>query len=719
MIVTNPAIAVHYKKSKIVKEIIAHRSENSVLDHPEGIVPYSVGGRKRIATCSGVYWIGNHNLVTVNLNGQNLRIYRLDEICKDAEKNYQLKLIFQKNDEIENPDAVAASGDGKWVAVTHSLLLQKGVTVHPMHTDPFEVGNTRERLAAEYTCHGVHFSPDSRYLVFTTLEYPGSVEVYDMHRSGHRVCFLPNNHQHLRPKDVCFTSDSKYVAIIYSEALSIEYVDHHVADRRLAIHKNDAATGVIEERSIAVLQDNNFLVNSFELAIFQPGIFPEGYRLYITNQFADKVVEILFNPIDNLLQITGSYGDNISFPHGIDISPDGKLLAVTNFGDDYLRIFTLCQGPSLTSNRSLHILLCAHSSQGQLFGAERSFIDLAKAFHHLGYNISCLIPHENMEYTNELSKYAHAVFYLPYTWHNHSMPYNDQYIAAIEALIKQEGIDVVHSNSTVIPDVLIAAKRAGIPGVLHARELLGEDAVLSSGIGVSSDLILSNLSNEADFIIANSKKTLTQFRRTSNMYCLYNAIDIDRFDIPPIASSGALKVGLISSNIPKKGIYNFMQLAMDALHDPMLEFLMIGPINQEIKNIQIQLKNSGLNPKIKFIDYVSDPVEAISMIDVLVNLSNIGESFGRTVAEAMAARRPVIVYDRGAMPELVTHKVTGFLVAPGNEKQVLNWIKWLCLNRNEAIAMGERGRQFVQNTFSFELFQSNLENIYKSIIQKT
>ena len=272
----------------------------------------------------------------------------------------------------------------------------------------------------------------------------------------HRVCVLTNNHEDLRPKDICFTSDSKYVAIIYSEIVSITYVEKKINYRRIAIHRFDAYTGIIESNNVAILNDDNFLVNSFELATFCPGITVEGYRLFITNQYADKVVEILFNPVENTLAITGSYGGNLSFPHGIDISEDGKLLAVTNFGDDHVRIFELDQSTTDQVSIRPHILLC--------------------------------------------------------------------------------------------------------------------------------------------------------------------------------------------------------------------------------------------------------------------NLSIIGESFGRTVAEGMAARRPVIVYNRGAMSELVADKLTGFLVEPGDLRRVLYWIKWLQQHRTEAIEMGERGRQFVQKTFAFDRFYHNLGIIYKKIL---
>jgi glycosyltransferase involved in cell wall biosynthesis len=46
----------------------------------------------------------------------------------------------------------------------------------------------------------------------------------------------------------------------------------------------------------------------------------------------------------------------------------------------------------------------------------------------------------------------------------------------------------------------------------------------------------------------------------------------------------------------------------------------------------------------------------------LLHLINFDEPFGLSVVEALASGTPVIAANRGAMPELIDHGVTGFLV---------------------------------------------------------
>jgi len=54
--------------------------------------------------------------------------------------------------------------------------------------------------------------------------------------------------------------------------------------------------------------------------------------------------------------------------------------------------------------------------------------------------------------------------------------------------------------------------------------------------------------------------------------------------------------------------------------------------------------------------------EALGSAQALLHLINFDEPFGLSVVEALASGTPVIASNRGSMPELVDHGVTGFLV---------------------------------------------------------
>jgi glycosyltransferase involved in cell wall biosynthesis len=57
-----------------------------------------------------------------------------------------------------------------------------------------------------------------------------------------------------------------------------------------------------------------------------------------------------------------------------------------------------------------------------------------------------------------------------------------------------------------------------------------------------------------------------------------------------------------------------------------------------------------------------DRTRALGSAAALLHLINFDEPFGLSVIEAMACGTPVIAINRGSMPELIDHGVTGFLV---------------------------------------------------------
>ncbi|MGK6322256.1 glycosyltransferase family 4 protein [Sphingomonas sp. DT-51] len=91
----------------------------------------------------------------------------------------------------------------------------------------------------------------------------------------------------------------------------------------------------------------------------------------------------------------------------------------------------------------------------------------------------------------------------------------------------------------------------------------------------------------------------------------------------------------------------------------------------------------------------AERVAALGRARALLHLINFDEPFGLSVVEAMACGTPVIANRRGAMPELIEHGVTGFLV--DNVDQAVEAIEHVgeldraaCRRRVEALFSVER-----------------------------
>lgn len=91
--------------------------------------------------------------------------------------------------------------------------------------------------------------------------------------------------------------------------------------------------------------------------------------------------------------------------------------------------------------------------------------------------------------------------------------------------------------------------------------------------------------------------------------------------------------------------------------------------------------------------------DAVRNFDVLLHLSTVPESFGRVCVEAMAAGRPVIAFDHGAVSELIEPGRTGYLCPIGDLEAVSRAIEKLARDPNHLADMSDHAREAALGAF--------------------
>lgn len=307
-------------------------------------------------------------------------------------------------------------------------------------------------------------------------------------------------------------------------------------------------------------------------------------------------------------------------------------------------------GPSL--------LLVGHQAEGQVFGAERSFLHMLDQAGSTGATVHALLPKTgNTDYRQEVLSRCHKLHVLPFSFRT-GQTANAQTVQALRDLIKTINPKAVHQNTLAPEAPLIAAKSLSIKTVCHIRELPAQDPDLCTALGQSADELRSQVIKQSDRRVVNAT-AVQDWLNDPKARLLPNSIDPRFFNLP-YAPQSPLKVGLIGNLVRKKGIEDAVKLASLTT----AQIVLIGPMTDELKAL------GPLPANVTHAGYIADSLAAMEQLDIVLSLSHFAESFGRTIYEGMAAGRPVICYDKGTPPRLLGDSLHD-LIAKANHPQAV------------------------------------------------
>ena len=117
------------------------------------------------------------------------------------------------------------------------------------------------------------------------------------------------------------------------------------------------------------------------------------------------------------------------------------------------------------------ILVVAHAAGSQLFGGERSLLTLLDGLDAAGLDTLVALPlGPDPVYRDAVALRSTGVVELPVPPRRPCGVPQSAVVDAFAAVIRACGIAAVHANTIVPHEALLAARRLGIPAVVHARD---------------------------------------------------------------------------------------------------------------------------------------------------------------------------------------------------------------------------------------------------------
>lgn len=366
-------------------------------------------------------------------------------------------------------------------------------------------------------------------------------------------------------------------------------------------------------------------------------------------------------------------------------------------------------------------ILFLHSSS-ELYGSDRSLLNLLKNLDRKDFNISVILPCEGplvdeVKKLNDINIVIQELAILRRKNLNLKGIFaylRDLFksIKFLKRVIKEKSIDIIYTNTSVVFPGGITAKLLGKKSVWHIREIISnkfECVVVSFIVNTFSDVIIANSRATGERISKNSKKVKV----------VYNAIEQKSETIKVPRIDDKVVIGMAGRINRWKGQKLFIDMAKDVLEqNENVKFKIAGDVYKGeehiLEDLKAYVKETGVEEYIEFLGQVNNMDEFYNNIDIFILPSIQPEPFGLVVIEAMEKELPVVATDHGGPTEIIDNKINGYLVGYENSSEMSKQVLELINDDNLRKKIGKKAKEKRNKMFNIEKY---VENISKILIQ--
>lgn len=165
----------------------------------------------------------------------------------------------------------------------------------------------------------------------------------------------------------------------------------------------------------------------------------------------------------------------------------------------------------------------------------------------------------------------------------------------------------------------------------------------------------------------------------------------------------------------EKGVHVLLDALANAGPEP--ETFVFAGRGPELERLRARARTLGLAHRVRFMTWL----DAKALADLVRKASfavlpSLEESFGNTMAEAMALAVPVISTTAGSIPELIENNKTGVLVQPGSAAALSIAIRSLANDAARRRDLGLAAQAKVRAEYSWDAVAARFESVYGAAI---
>lgn len=370
----------------------------------------------------------------------------------------------------------------------------------------------------------------------------------------------------------------------------------------------------------------------------------------------------------------------------------------------------------------------------EMYGADKVLLELIKGLNPQEVEAHVILPNDGV-LVEALRKFGAQVSVLDYPilrrkYFNPKgileyLKSYRRYSQKIAQYVRENGIDLVHNNTTAVLEGIYLKRKVKLPLIWHVHEIIVRPKAIS-------DFINFLMGRYADKIVTVSQAVASHvnqspFIKEGQIQVIYNGVDNavyhpmqasavrEKFGIP----EDALVIGMVGRVNAWKGQGDFLEAVTPILeHNPNAVAFLAGSAfageEWRVEELESKIAKSSVVSQIKRIDYYEHTTELYNMFDIFVLPSTNPDPLPTVVLEAMACGKPVVGYRHGGVCEMVAEGTNGLLASPGQAQKLSDAILELVSDSAKRIQFGEASVKRQRELFSLESYIRNFSELYKS-----
>jgi glycosyltransferase involved in cell wall biosynthesis len=313
-----------------------------------------------------------------------------------------------------------------------------------------------------------------------------------------------------------------------------------------------------------------------------------------------------------------------------------------------------------------------------------------------------------------------------------ALPLLVPFVWKLRRLLHARAPDVLHSNGFKTHILSAWAAPAETAVIWHVRDYVSPRPLMSPLMRVHAGRCTAAITNSNS--VASDLKEVCGDKL--NVTTVYNALDLTHFNphgpvldidaacgLPPCPAH-CFRAGLVATTARWKGHEVFLRAISILPKENFRGYIIGGPIygtngsQYTLPELHTAARALGVERRVGFTGFVSDPAAAVRALDVVVHASTRPEPFGRVVAEAMACGKPVVVSQTGGVSEIVRENESALSYPAGDVEALAASLERLRADSYLRHRLGVQARSWAEKKFDRSRLATEIVPIYQSVANR-